>query len=134
MKYLIVFGIVTATSALGNPLASSDIVVTRSTNNATNNAALAELDARQITCTYTGWSGAGCTGTAGDVITYDERCIYARGSHSFYISAGCPTMFVGIYVHKKCENGGQSYVNVPGGTCHDVNTGHAWLSTSWTAT
>lgn len=134
MKFPIAFGIVAATSAFGSPLASSDIVVTRSTSNATNNEALAELDARQITCTYTGRSGAGCTGTAGDVITYDERCIYTGGSHSFYISAGCPTMFVGIYVHKKCENGGQSYVTVPPSRCHDVNTGHAWLSISWTAT
>lgn len=120
--------------ALAVPLDSPNgIVVTRSELNVSDNAALAELESRQVSCYYTGFSGYGCTGTMGDIIGYDERCVYARGSVSFFISAGCPTMFVGLYEHKKCEHGFDTYVTAPPGTCHDVNTGHAWLSSSWTA-
>ncbi|KAI0144361.1 hypothetical protein GGR57DRAFT_482338 [Xylariaceae sp. FL1272] len=69
----------------------------------------------------------------GDIIGYDERCIYARGSTSFYISTACPSMYVGLYEHKKCEHGHDTYLTAAPGSCHDVNTGYAWLSTSWTA-
>ncbi|KAI0448515.1 hypothetical protein F5B21DRAFT_497357 [Xylaria acuta] len=136
MKYSIIAVTAMLLPALGAPLDSADVVVTRSLSNATNNAALAELESgagADVACLYTGFSGYGCTGTVGDSIGYDERCIYARGSTSFYISAGCPTMFVGLYEHKKCEHGHNTYVTAPPGTCHDVNTGYAWRSSSWTA-
>jgi hypothetical protein len=132
MKFSIFTTAVLLSPALAAPLESGDIIVTRSEANASTNAALALLERDEV-CLYTGFSGAGCTGTMGDWITYDQRCIYARGSTSFYTTAGCPRMFIGLYEHKKCENGYNVFLTVDPGTCHDVNTGHAWLSTSWTA-
>ncbi|TGJ81606.1 hypothetical protein E0Z10_g7154 [Xylaria hypoxylon] len=132
MKYPLAVAVSLLMAVLGTLVESSNIVVARSDVNAANNTLIADLEKREI-CYYTGFSDYACGGAMGDIIGYDQRCIYARGSRSFYTSSACPTMAVGLYEHKNCENGHNFYVTSPPGTCHDVNTGYAWLSSSWTA-